>query len=342
MLSSLNLKKMVSELKSRITSAIIILAALVLLFSLPNLLVGHAVGEQYSDISGRWNASQAFFFDEEICKKSPLASSDGVTFLLTLTQEGKQLKAESSSFNVGSNVFSNTYYSMGFATPESLNGNAQYVMGPGVLNISFSNIKVLDDCNSMVGDARFILYDKNRERAPCTGNGRFLATRMIPSGCGIKCIENWSCSDWGECKNSTQARSCFDNNSCKNESTRPAESQSCEMPIVTLAPVPKSNESLWIYIIIILAILIAITGTKLLKMQLKKRKENMLQDLKKGIENINSAMSGGDKMEAMNQYRIFGEKFSKYKPFIKEEDYNRLYDDVLKAYNRILQSNSQF
>ncbi len=41
------------------------------------------------------------------------------------------------------------------------------------------------------------------------------------------CIENWTCTDWSSCTNSTQTRICTDQNSCGTEINKPSESQNC-------------------------------------------------------------------------------------------------------------------
>lgn len=44
---------------------------------------------------------------------------------------------------------------------------------------------------------------------------------------GPACVENWSCSAWGDCSNSLQTRTCTDLNSCGTVASRPPLSQSC-------------------------------------------------------------------------------------------------------------------
>ncbi len=41
------------------------------------------------------------------------------------------------------------------------------------------------------------------------------------------CTESWSCSEWSECINRTQTRTCTDINNCGTEINKPAESQDC-------------------------------------------------------------------------------------------------------------------
>ncbi len=42
------------------------------------------------------------------------------------------------------------------------------------------------------------------------------------------CIESWSCTEWGECINNEQTRTCYDLNECGTEIFKPEETQACE------------------------------------------------------------------------------------------------------------------
>lgn len=321
-------------MKSRVALVITMMSVLTILFSLSSLPIVHAIQEQTPDISGGWAASAIVTFDQLRCRGD--ANQDAFLFSIFVDQVGDQLKVTSSEFNIeNKEIFSPSSFEMRFLSPNNLQSNASYDFSKGKMILDINNIILSGDCNNMAGS---LLLSSIADS--CNGAGDIIFKRKNPTGCGIKCVENWTCSDWGNCNNGTQKRLCFDNNSCKNESSRPAESQSCQMPLPAIVPAKK--DSTWLYLIIILAILVATTATFLLRMQLGKRKNEMIGQLRGGIENIHAAMNRGDRMEAMNQYKLFGERFAEYRPFIKEEEYNRLYDDVLKAYNRILQSNSVF
>ncbi|MBU2099847.1 dockerin type I repeat-containing protein [Candidatus Micrarchaeota archaeon] len=43
----------------------------------------------------------------------------------------------------------------------------------------------------------------------------------------IKCVEDWSCSQWSECVNGSQTRTCIDSAECGTTEFKPAETQSC-------------------------------------------------------------------------------------------------------------------
>lgn len=49
------------------------------------------------------------------------------------------------------------------------------------------------------------------------------------------CVQNWTCTEWGECVRGYQTRECTDENQCGNETGRPAERQLC------LTPVPNAT-----------------------------------------------------------------------------------------------------
>lgn len=46
----------------------------------------------------------------------------------------------------------------------------------------------------------------------------------VPEG---PCVPSWNCTAWGECVRGYQTRECTDNNSCQNETGKPAEIQPC-------------------------------------------------------------------------------------------------------------------
>jgi len=42
-----------------------------------------------------------------------------------------------------------------------------------------------------------------------------------------KCVENWQCTEWSDCVNGTQIRTCNDINNCNTTENKPLENQSC-------------------------------------------------------------------------------------------------------------------
>jgi PGF-pre-PGF domain-containing protein len=47
------------------------------------------------------------------------------------------------------------------------------------------------------------------------------------------CSPDWVCTTWSQCVNGTQARTCFDWNTCNTSLNKPVENQSCTVPSVT-------------------------------------------------------------------------------------------------------------
>ncbi|NIO45028.1 MAG: PGF-pre-PGF domain-containing protein [Candidatus Aenigmarchaeota archaeon] len=67
------------------------------------------------------------------------------------------------------------------------------------------------------------------------------------------CEESWSCTDWSECTDKIQTRTCTDSNNCGTTVNKPAESQSCE---VTIAGVGPTTVSILTNVIIIVAAIV--------------------------------------------------------------------------------------
>jgi len=44
---------------------------------------------------------------------------------------------------------------------------------------------------------------------------------------GVGCTYNWSCTDWSECIDEVQTRTCYNKGTCKDNKGKPIESQSC-------------------------------------------------------------------------------------------------------------------
>ena len=57
---------------------------------------------------------------------------------------------------------------------------------------------------------------------------------------GRECTESWVCSDWSECDDGTQTRTCVDSNTCNTTESRPIETRDCEEP--SIAPIPEEPE----------------------------------------------------------------------------------------------------
>ena len=60
---------------------------------------------------------------------------------------------------------------------------------------------------------------------------------FVPSFSSGACVEDWTCTDWGDCVDSLQNRTCSDINLCGTNSSKPAELQSCSAPATPLPSV---------------------------------------------------------------------------------------------------------
>ena len=68
----------------------------------------------------------------------------------------------------------------------------------------------------------YALFASPIQSTPLTGGGTTGGTSAPPV-----CTPNWSCSQWSDCVNGLQTRSCTDTNNCGTTANRPALSQSC-------------------------------------------------------------------------------------------------------------------
>ncbi len=90
------------------------------------------------------------------------------------------------------------------------------------------------------------------------------------------CEENWTCSNWSECKNSTQNKTCIDQNGCGTTNNKPEEEQECNektfFSFITGAVIGTIKEN-YIPISIGAGALIAIIATLLIIMKKNKKKK---------------------------------------------------------------------
>ncbi|MFQ6010439.1 MAG: hypothetical protein ACE5J7_04965 [Candidatus Aenigmatarchaeota archaeon] len=71
-----------------------------------------------------------------------------------------------------------------------------------------------------------------------------ISTEMEEKEEEVKCIEKWVCSEWSECIDSKQTRSCSDLHSCRNLESKPMESRDCEVPITPVPGMPQVSPPL--------------------------------------------------------------------------------------------------
>lgn len=74
------------------------------------------------------------------------------------------------------------------------------------------------------------IYYINATANDTSGNKASTETRKINISSPRECTPKWDCTDWNECMNKSQTRTCTDSNSCGDETQKPAENQSCCIP----------------------------------------------------------------------------------------------------------------
>jgi len=77
-----------------------------------------------------------------------------------------------------------------------------------------------------------------------------LPEEEVPEEEVLECIPNWQCTDWSECVEEIQTRTCTDSNNCGTTVNKPTESQSCEMPAFDYTP----------YIVVVIIIIIVVVA----------------------------------------------------------------------------------
>ena len=70
-------------------------------------------------------------------------------------------------------------------------------------------------------------YDWNCFANDTMGNFDWGSNRTLTISVASACVPDWECDDWSSCLNETQTTTCIDLNSCGNNSTKPAEIQTC-------------------------------------------------------------------------------------------------------------------
>jgi len=54
-------------------------------------------------------------------------------------------------------------------------------------------------------------------------------TISLPLQINLRCVENWQCTDWSDCENGIQTRTCTDLNDCGTTADKPATEQTCSV-----------------------------------------------------------------------------------------------------------------
>ena len=315
---------------SKLGSFMMIFIVLGVLYMLPHAFIGSAVlsPDQITNLGGAWDANMKIVSCED-CQDNVGFSP----FVMRIDQTNDKLVGVSIEpiFQTDNEVLDSLQTNGSFISPTEIIGdfriNAQgisqapnYITGPVDLIIA-------SDCNSITLNADFTAYKGTR--IDSQGKVQIILTRQNKNGCGFKCVENLTCSDFSGCVNGTQARTCFDVNQCNKAAPSKTESQSCALP----APVPERGSNLWIYVIIILLLLIGgVTAFIVLK---KNKKPSPALKLSSIIENIDRAVLFGDKTGALEDYKRYNEMFTKYYDAMGEPERSRMYQEGLRVYQKI-------
>lgn len=316
------------------------IAVLALLLFLPKAFVGHAVlsPEEIPRIAGVWNApgTMTFTHPEQDCYQHTSPNPLPIYMVFTFVQSGDRIIATAPDFILPSKEEStpakNVHLDAKFITQKILSANMTFLAvddhPENVYTDSF-DITLADDCNSAKGIAS---WHADNPHQPCSGTAEYSFTRQNPTGCGLKCIESFTCSDWSACVNGSQTKLCFDSKQCNKAQATKTESRPCLLP----AP-PKSNA--YIYWIILLVLLIGGALAAYIMMGKGRKKNNasalMAQQLDDSLAGLGRSIDSGDKTAATEGYGAFAEMFEKYREKLDAEDSQRIYQQGMDAYNRL-------
>ncbi len=110
------------------------------------------------------------------------------------------------------------------------------------------------------GFSYFAISGKEKIAGPVCGNGiceEGEGYLTCPQDC--ECVENWVCTEWSECKEGKQIRTCTDKNNCGTTLHKPSEVKECEIPEVAVSseekPVSKPSYKT-LYMLLVLAIVL--------------------------------------------------------------------------------------
>jgi len=91
------------------------------------------------------------------------------------------------------------------------------------------------------------------------------APELAPTGAAIVCEESWSCTEWSECIDDMQTRTCTDSSNCGTTVNKPTESQACEVEkaLIGVTTVSILTNVIVIVVAIIVCIFIFLQRSKI-------------------------------------------------------------------------------
>lgn len=145
--------------------------------------------------------------------------SDNYIYNNTFYNDSISMYSESSGYYaINNHIYNNTFYS-----PPQLNtvygndilfNNWNETVGNWWYGFS-DNASACGTCNDGICTNPYVFDENNTDYRPlCTAAEE-------------PCVPSWNCTAWGECVRGYQTRVCTDDNSCQNETGKPAESQPC-------------------------------------------------------------------------------------------------------------------
>lgn len=127
-----------------------------------------------------------------------------------------------------------------------------------ILNITFSKNTPLGQISFFINASTEKMVDE-KEDTGNNDNGDSHHSSVGGSSCKYNKNYDWKCSDWNECIEGTQIRTCKKYNNCGNTYGKPEETKSCQIklepiinntdPIIVNEPKEEEINFLWLWII---------------------------------------------------------------------------------------------
>jgi len=95
---------------------------------------------------------------------------------------------------------------------------------------------------------------------------------------GEVCEESWSCTDWSQCANEIQVRTCTDSNNCGTTANKPVVSQACGLEEAVFTP---TTVSILTSVIIIVAVIIICVSIFLQRVKITSFLQGLAEKTKK-------------------------------------------------------------
>jgi Sec-independent protein translocase protein TatA len=142
------------------------------------------------------------------------------------------------------------------------------------------------------------------------------------------CREDWECTPWSKCVNGTETRTCSDKNACGTEFKRPNETRRC----ITISTEKLVMMLTWISVLLAIVIIFMI-----LRLFFAKRKrEDIVEKLRRMIEEIKSEIEENKMQAAMQGYKALDSSLQEHKDDISKKDFSDLNYERSKLYEKLM------